>query len=202
MSIFKKIFGRKKPDKYEYLRAMKEMAEESERTHRGMVRTYNKDVALGILAVSSTDGNERVPTENGIYKARLFGALFIAVAYAFSRHSEDEVREMIDVANGVAIEPLIESIEYSFNLDDARALVSPYLLPTFKSISDGLKSDSNDPEGQHKEIFFNLANQLHDALSESIGEGRYTPQVREYFEMFILGNVGAALSHSRKWIFD
>ena len=45
MSFLKKLFGIDKPKLPEYLSAMTEMADESERTYRGMIQTYNEDVA-------------------------------------------------------------------------------------------------------------------------------------------------------------
>ena len=93
MSFLKKLFGRRMPDKMEYVKVMAEMAAESERTYRGMIETYNSDVELGMLSVPS--GSTVLPTGRGIYKARLFGALFMAIAYTKSARSEVEKEEML-----------------------------------------------------------------------------------------------------------
>ena len=90
MSFLKKLFGRQKPEKIEYVKAMAEMAAESERTYRGMIETYNSDVALGILSVPSSSAV--LPTGRGIYKARLFGALFMVMAHVKSAHAQQRAR--------------------------------------------------------------------------------------------------------------
>ena len=198
MSFLKKLFGVDKPDKHEYVQAMVEMAAESERTHRGMVSSYNADIELGLLPVPSTSATI-IPTGRGIYKARLFGALFIAYAYAESGHAEVDVNEMVNVATGVALEPLVGGGEPSLDRDDAKSFAMAYLKPTLIAIIAAFKAGPL-LSGHLAEEHNTLADQLHEALAESIGVHLYTPQVRENFAIAILGNVTAAMAHAIKWV--
>ena len=202
VSFLKRIFGSKKPSNMEYVSAMEEMAEESERTHRGMVQIYNEDVAVGILSAPNRNQTTLVPTGRGIYKARLFGALFIAHAYTVSRHSQDEVTQMISIATALALKPLVDAPEPTFTRDDARALIQPYLWPTLKAITAAFKAGPIVAPTQYRNEHLALADKLHDALAESIGRSHYTEEVKERFDTMIMGNVHAAMSHSANWFFQ
>ena len=198
MSFLKKLFGVDKPDKHEYVQAMVEMAAESERTHRGMINLYNADIELGLMSVPSTSA-AIIPTVRGIYKARLFGALFIAYAYAKSGHADADVNEMVNVATGVMLEPLVGGGEPSLDRDEAKSFAMAYLKPTLKAIIAAFKAGPLLP-GRLTEEHNTLADQLHEALAESIGVDFYTPEVREHFAIAILGNVTAAMAHAIKWV--
>ena len=198
MSFFKKLFGVREPDKYEYMRAMIEMAAEYERTHRGMVNTYNTDVDLGILSAPSTAVNS-VPTGRGIYKARLWAALFIVYAYAKSGRPEAEVKEMMNLATGVALEPLVGGREPHLDRNEAKSFTMHYLTPTLKAIAAAFEAGPMVP-GQLMEEHIVLEEQLHDALAESIGVDRYTVEVRDRFSLTIQGNVAMAINDAMKWV--
>lgn len=198
MSFLKKLFGVKKPDKYEYIRAMAEMAAELERTHCGMVDTYNADVELGLLSPPSTRVAS-VPTGRGIYKARLYAALFMVYAYSKSGHPQAEVKEMMNVATGIALEPLVGGKEPRLDRDEAKSFAMAYLIPTLDAIVAAFEAGPMVP-GQLAEEHITLADQLHDALAESIGIDGYTPEVRDRFAPLILGNVASTMAHAIKWV--
>ncbi len=198
MSFLKKLFGVNKPDEHEYIRAMVEMAAESERTHRGMVNLYNSDVELGTLSAPSTLATV-TPTGRGVYKARLFGALFIVYAYAESGHAEANVNEMVNVATGVALEPLVGGAEPSLDRDEAKSFSMAYLKPTLKAIIAATRAGPLLP-GDVSDEHDTLADQLHEALAESIGIDFYTPEVRDRFALNIMGNLSAAMAHAIKWV--
>lgn len=198
MSFLKKLLGVKKPDKYEYTRAMAEMATESERTHRGMVNTYNSDVELGRLSAPLTSVAS-VPTGRGIYKARLYAALFMVYAYARSGRSDGEVTEMLNVATGIALEPLVGREEPRLDREEAESLTTAYLIPTLKAIPAAFEAGPMVP-GRLVEEHITLTDQLHDALAESIGGNAYTPAVRDRFSHLVQSNVASAMAHAVKWI--
>ena len=198
MSFLKKLFGVKKPDKYEYTKAMAEMAAEFERTHRGMVNTYNTDVELGLLSAPSTSVAS-VPTGRGVYKARLYAALFMVYAYSKSGHPQAEVNEMMNVATGIALEPLVGGEEPRLDRDEAKSFTLAYLTPTLNAIVAAFEAGPMVPE-RFAEEHVTLADQLHDALAESIGIDGYTPEVRDRFAVLILGNVASAMAHAFKWV--
>ena len=202
MSLFNRLFGSRKPGTKDYFSAMVEMAEESERTYRGMVESYNRDVAIGVLSIPVKCKETVDPTGIGLYKARLFGALFLVHAYAASDHSKDEIKQLINVATGLALHPLVDSNELSFDREDARSLNETYLWPTFKKIAIGFKAGPIDPTSPIKNEHASIADQLHNALAESIGVECYTTQVRNRLEFAVIGNVASAMAHSAKWVFQ
>ena len=97
MSFLSKLLGRRTPDQRKYVLAMAEMAAESDRTYRGMIDTYNSDVAIGLLSVPQ-EGTGAVPTGRGLYKARLYGALFMVMAYAKAVTPAPDVEEFMNLA--------------------------------------------------------------------------------------------------------
>jgi hypothetical protein len=198
MSFLKKLFGVEKPDKYEYTRAMIEMATESERTHRGMINTYNSEVELGLLSAPLTSVAS-VPTGRGVYKARLYAALFMVYAYAKSGHPETEVTEMLNVATGIALEPLVGGEEPHLDRKEAESFTTSYLIPTLKAIPAAFEAGPMVP-GQLVKEHTTLADQLHDALAESIGIAAYTPEVRYRFAHLVQGNVASTMAHASKWV--
>ena len=197
MSFFKRLFGRKTPDKVKYIEAMAEMAAESERTYRSMIDTYNSDIELGLL--STPDCSTVVPTARGIYKARLFGSLFMVMAYAKSTQSMAESEEMMNIATGVALEPLQEPDVLCLDRDEAKAFTMTYLITTFKAMTAAFAAGPLLP-GAARPEHIALADQLHDALAESIGTKQYTPEMRERFAVMVHGNTAMSMNHAGRWI--
>lgn len=197
MGLFKRLFGLQRPDKMEYVQAMAEMAREAERTYRGMIATYNQDIHLGLLAAPSKA--PLGPTGRGVYKARLFGALFMAMAYARSGPSQQEVEEMVNVATGVALESLQGSSDIRVSREEAKALTMPYLTSVMKAMIAAFNAGTFLP-GTAGPEHIALTEHLHDALAESIGRERYTAEVRERFAAILYGNVAMALNHASRWV--
>jgi hypothetical protein len=191
------LFGHQRPDKMEYVQAMAEMAREAERTYRGMIATYNRDVEIGKLSAPS-----KVPvgpTGRGIYKARLFGALFMAMAYAKSGPSQEETEEMFTVATGVALESLQGDGDVRLDREEAKSFALAHLTAVMKSMLAAFGVGSFLP-GTARPEHLALADHLHDALAESIGPERYTSEVRERFAITVQGNTALAMNNARRWI--
>ena len=197
MSFLRKLFGRQKPDEIEYVKAMAEMAAESERTYRGMIETYNSDVELGMLSVPS--GSTVLPTGRGIYKARLFGALFMVMAYAKSAHSQAEKQEMLNVATGIALEPLQGQHVPRLDPEEAKSFTTAYITSTFKAMIAAFDAGPLLP-GSAQQEHLALADHLHDDIAESIGTEDYTTEVRERFAVMVQGNPAMAMNHARRWM--
>lgn len=197
MSFLKGLFGRQKPDKIECVKAMAELAAESERTYRGMIETYNSEVDLGMLSVPS--GSTILPTGRGIYKARLFGALFMVMAYAKSAHSQAETEEMMNVATGVALESLQGYGVSHLDREEAKSFTMAYLISTFKAMIAAFDAGPLLP-GSPQQEHLALANHLHDALAESVGTEDYTTEVRERFAVMVQGNTAKAMNQARQFM--
>lgn len=198
MSFLNKFFGRQKLGKIEYVKAMVEMAAESERTYRGMIDAYNSDVELGLLSRSS--GTSAVPTGRGIYKARLFGALFMVVAYTKSvAQSQAESEEMLNMATGVALEPLQGPGGPRLDREEAKSFTLAYLTSTFEAMVAAFDAGPLLPSSAQRQHLV-LADHLHDALTESIGAQHYTAEVRERFTVMVQGNTAMAMNHARRWL--
>ncbi|MEX1231224.1 MAG: hypothetical protein WEB58_13345 [Planctomycetaceae bacterium] len=199
MSFFKKLFGRATPDKVQYVKAMAEMAAESERTYRGMIETYNSDVKLGLLSAPSR--STVAPTGRGIYKARLFGALFMVMAYVKSTQSDSEAgnMEMMNMATGAALEPLQGQDEPRLDREEAKSFTMPYLTSTFKAMVAAFEAGPFLPGSAQREHLA-LADHLDDALAESIGPEYYTTEVRERFAVIVQGNTAIAMNHAGRWM--
>jgi hypothetical protein len=192
-----RLFARGEPSQLEWFQAMVEMAGESQRTYGAMIEIYNSDVALGVLAART--GSAVSPSPRGVYKARLFGASFLAFAHARSSASQAEKEEMVNVATGVALAP--PGSEGSLVLDrtEAQSFSIYYLTSLLKAIQAAFKAGQLLP-GMARPEHTALADYLHDALSESIGPQNYTPAVHERFDIMVLGNTALAMSHARRWI--
>lgn len=185
-------------EKIDYVEAMREMASEGERTYRGMIEVYEMDIEDGILPAPSED-SAVVPTGRGIYKARLFGALFMAMAYAKSGYSQKEVEEMLNIATAVALEPLLGQGAVRIDQEEAKAFTLGYVTSVFKSMNVAFKAGPlwlPSPKKEHRA----LADHLHDALLDSMGSERYTTEVRKQFAVRILCNTAEAMNHARQWI--
>jgi hypothetical protein len=176
---------------------MVEMAGESERTYRAMIETYNSDVALGVLAARTP--LEVSPSPRGVFKARLFGASFIALAYARSSASQAENEEMVNVATGVALEPPDGEGSLVLDREQAQSFTIPYLTSLLKAMQAAFKAGQLLP-GMAGPEHVALADHLHDALSESIGPQNYTLAVRERFDIMVLGNTAMAMNHAKRWM--
>ena len=200
MSFFKKLFSTKKPNVEAYITAMHEMADESERTYRGMVQIYNQDSSVGMFDVPSKC-SDVFPSGQGLYKARLFGALFMVHAYTVSGHTREEVHQMVNLATGIALFSLVDSKEVSFSRNEAKALIESFLWPTLKAITAAFKAGPVSPMSPISTVHVGLADFLHEALIDTIGVDCYSSQVRERFQTPVIGNVSAAMAHSVKWIF-
>jgi len=197
MSLLGRLF-RRSPNKYEYVRAMQEMASESERTYKFMVSMYNEDVQLGVIPCPSSV-SPATPTGRGVYKARLFNALFMTLAYARSGGPETEVRELINVATGIAISPLQGPGPTKFERSEAEAFTIHYLKAVVPAISSALDAPHGLPGAPSAELDA-LAEYLHDALADSIGRDRYNSTVRDHFALLVQGNVVASLNYAVRWI--
>jgi hypothetical protein len=197
MGLLQWLFGSQRPDKMRYAEAMSEMAREAERTYRGMIATYNGDVGLGMLSAPSKQ--PVAPTGRGLYKARLFGALFMATAYARSGPVQQEAEEMFNAATGVALESLQGSGDIRLTRDEAKAFTMPLLISVIKSMTAAFNAGPFLP-GEAQPAHLALTEHLHDALAESLGTDRYTPQVRERFAPLIQANVAMALNHASQWV--
>lgn len=199
MSILGKLFGRRtQPDTFVYAQAMEEMANEGERTHRGMLAVYNDSVAAGLLP-RTTGAATAAPTGRGIYKARLFAALFMAYAFVRSGASESDGEEMMNIASGVAMKPAQGPGEPSLARNEAANFTIDFIKAVFPAIDRAVRTGPGVPGAPSAELE-TLAGHLHDALADSIGRQRYTDAVRERFAVMIQGNVVAAMNHASQWV--
>lgn len=197
MSFLSKLLGRRTPDQREYVLAMAEMAAESDRTYRGMIDTYNSDVAIGLLSVPQ-EGAGAVPTGRGLYKARLYGALFMVMAYAKAVTPAPDVEEFMNLATGVALDPLQDPAGPHLDREEAKSFTVAYLTAVFRAMGAAFQAGTWLP-GDARPEHLALAEYLHEALAESIGAQAYTPEVRERFSTMIEGNTAMAMNHARRW---
>jgi len=189
---------RPKIDRNDLFNAMVEMADESGRTHRGMVATYVSEVEEEILPGPPNrlpDG----PTGRGLFKARFFGALFMVVAYMYVSNDEYETKEFLNLASGLAVQPLVDDDEV---VDLDRKEAEKIALSSWKPIMSDIKDAMNEapvcPEDDIQEVHI-LSEHLHDALEDSIGSENYTQEVKEWFDHRVYGNCVMALNHAAKW---
>jgi hypothetical protein len=195
-TYFYLVGGRLK--KGDFVDAMVEMAEESGRTHRGMVNTYLSDVQDGILPSPPADPPEH-PSGRGLFKARFFGALFMVVAYAYASGDESGTDELLQAASGIAIKPLVEEEnDVHLEREEAKPIAESYMSPTLEAIRGAFKQAPITPDNQSTE-FDALAEQLHEALEDSIGGENYTTEVKQRFDVMVRGNCAEALNHSVDW---
>jgi len=182
----------------DFFNAMVEMADESGRTHRGMVATYVSEVEGGILPDppnSLPDG----PTGRGLFKARFFGALFMVVAYMYVSKDEYETEEFLNLASGVAVQPLVDDDEVvDLDRKEAERIVLSSWKPIMSDIKDAMNKAPVVPEDEIPEIH-TLSKHLHDALEDSIGSENYTREVKDWIDHRVYGNCAMALNHAAKW---
>ena len=197
MSLLKKLFRQNSSDKLKYIEAMVEASSELECTYRSMIDTYNSDVELGVIPNVGVVAVK--PTGRGIYKARLYGALFIVMAYVKSSNSLDDNQEMMDFATSVAIKPLEGSGEQCLDRAEAESFTMDFVLSTFKAMTAAFKVGPLLPDSIKQEHIA-LAEHLHDALAESIGCEFYSIQIRSRFSDIVYGNTAMAMNYAMKWI--
>jgi hypothetical protein len=199
MSILGKLFGRRsQPDKFAYAQAMEEMASEAERTYRGMLKVYNDDVAAGLLP-RTAGAAAAAPTGRGVYKARLFAALFMAYAFARSGASAGDGEEMMNIASGVAMKSVQGPGEPSLARSEAANFTVDFIKAVFPAIDRAMRAGPGLPGAPSTELQ-TLAGHLHDALAASIGRQRYTDAVRDRFDVMIQANVATVMNHTSKWL--
>ena len=198
MSIFRNIFSRKGVDIKPYFQAMVEMTNESDRTYRNMIEIYLDDISNGILSppVGKLSAG---PTGEGLFKARLFGALFMVVAYTYASQDEEEADRFLQASSGLAIEPLLGDGDVTYSRDRAKAIVDSYVSATLTAIRGAIKQvlikpNTNSPE------FDALVDQLNDALKDSIGSVNFTTEVQERFSVLIRTNCAHALHQAARWV--
>ena len=197
MSIFRNIFGRRKVELQPYFQAMVEMANESERTYRNMIGIYLDDISNGLL--SQPIGKLSTgPSGKGLFKARLFGALFMVVAYIFASKDEEGGDQILQASSGLAIEPLLEDGDVTYSREEAMEIVDSYVSTTLSAIRGAIKQVPIKPDTKTPE-FEALVAQLNDALKDSIGSENYTPEVQERFLVLIRSNCALSIHNAARW---
>jgi len=198
MWLLKNLFCSPTIRKMDYVAAMAEMANESERTHRGMIDVYNIDIESGLLKTLSR--HTASPTGRGIFKARVFGAAFIALAFSKSAAKNvEEVEVMFRLTTGVGLDSLQGSSEVRLDRLEATSFAIEYLARLVKDLDRAFKAEPFVPGAANPE-YLALCEHLHDALAESIGFERYSDVVKERFAVMIQGNAGLAMNHAIRWI--
>ncbi len=197
MSIFRNIFGRKRVDLQQYFQAMVEMANESDRTYRNMVEIYLDDISNGLLS-PPVGKLSTGPSEEGLFKARLFGALFMVVAYIYASKDEEGGDQILQASSGFAIEPLLENGDVTYSREEAKKIVDSYVSATLSAIRGTIKQVPINPNTNSPE-FEALFAQLNDALKDSVGTENYTSEVQERFSVHIRSNCAHALHNAARW---
>lgn len=153
------------------------MAAESERTHRGMIETYNSDVESGMLSAPS--GSTVLPTGRGVYKARLFGALFMAMALAKSSHSQAEIDAAMIAATDIALLTLKRQGVPRLDQEEAKSFRTAYLTSVNEAMVAAFDLGPLPPLGflEQPELLA-LADHLHDVRELSRSDSNVTQQRR------------------------
>ena len=197
MSFLSKLFGQSKPKVEDYIPPMVEMADESERTHRGIVDLYRKDVEVGLL--SEPDAPiPTTPTGRGVFKARLFNSLFMVAGYALKTGDAESANQLMHIATGVAIEPLSGDSDLMLDRDEARQIFDSFGAPTLKALLGALRQVPVTPTSSSPELDA-LADRLHEAHAESLGRDVYDEEVEERFDTAVRANIAASLHHAARW---
>lgn len=198
MSFLGKLFGQSKPKMEDFIPPMIEMANESERTHRGIFDLYRKDVEIGLLSQPSVPPPTS-PTGRGVFKTRLFNSLFIVAAYALKTRDTDGGDQLMNIATGVAIEPLSEEGDLTLGRDEAKEIFESFGVSVFRALPGALRQVPVTPMSSSPELDM-LADRLHEAQAESLGSEIYDDEVRDRFDMAVRANVAASLHHAARWI--
>jgi len=198
MSFFKKLFGRQHPDLDAYFKAMEEMASESERTYRGMVNIYNE--SLHSPGFSDRPRTPVEPAGRGLYKARLFGALFIVYAYSKADAGDQQLNQFTNAATGLALMTADDPNKLHLDREEATSFTIEWLKSTYVAILNAFDAGPMVPNALREEHVA-LTDRLHDALSDSIRSELYTQPVRKRLEHFVQMNTAMAMNQARRWIF-
>lgn len=168
-----------------YVGAMKEMADEAERVHRNTVQLF------------SDEFTEMQPTGEGLYKARVRAAVMPVWAYAHTSGDENGTMELLNVATGVALEPLVELDDgpESFSKAQAQELGLDYVKRSLSATVECMREGPSVP-GAEKPGFQNLADLIHESLRSSVGVEKYTDTVRERFDTSVKSGLSAELKHA------
>ena len=198
MSFLGKLFGQSKPQLEDFIPPMVEMANESERTHRGIVDLYRKDVEIGLLTQPSVPIPTK-PTARGVFKARLFNSLFMVAGYALKTRDASGGDKLLNIATGIAIEPLSGGGDLTLGRDEAKEMFESFGSSVFRALPGALRQVPVNPMSSSSELDL-LADRLHEAHAESLGRSIYGDEVRERFDMAVRANVAASLHHAARWI--
>lgn len=174
------------------LSVMKEMADQMEKTHRGMISSYNEYVKTGQL--KSIKWRASKPSARGIYKARLFGALFIPTgisSFSITSTADEWAAEFIQLASTIA---LAANAPPLLNEREAKSFSHRYIQLVMTAIDDAIEAGPFFP-GSDRPEHRALAEHLHDALSESIGIESYGTDVWQRFSVTIQMNAAMSLNH-------
>jgi hypothetical protein len=184
MSFWKRIFGsNREKTRLMFLASMKEMADEAERIHRKLVGIYAQDFG------------DAVPSGQGLYKTRLRAAVMPVYAYMRRTGDEEGGLELLNVATGLALEPLVGRVgSESFSRDAAQAMEPAYLKRAFGAITTCMKEGPSLPT-QPKPGFREIIALVHESLRDSIGVTRYAADAQQRLDHLIKSGVSAEVTH-------
>ena len=172
VSFLRKIFGRPDPveSKMAFVRVMENMASEADRIHRAQVSMIAEEFHFG--GVSGI----------GLYKARLQAAMIPACVYPVLTKDMEGALELINVASGVAIRPLVEEgADVRLDREQARVDQADFPERAHKAALLCIKEGPFPPTpGQETPAFQALEELVHEALADSLGKDRYFT-VHDYF---------------------
>lgn len=197
MSFFKRLFGRQHPDFDAYFKAMEEMASEAERTYRGMIEIYNE--SLNSPGFSDLPRTRAEPAGRGLYKARLFGALFLLYAYSKADAGDQQFNEFANAATGLALMTAEDPNKLHLDREEAKSFTIDWLKLTYVAIVNAFDAGPMIPNALREEHVA-LTDRLHDAVSDSIRPELYTQPVRKRLEHFVQMNTAMAMNQARRWI--
>lgn len=188
MSFLRRVFGggarSRQEDRMAFIVPMKEMADEAERIHRHLVGIFSSEF-LGAQ-----------PTGPGLYKARLHSAVMPVFAYVHRTGDEEGAMELLNVATGVAIEPLVEKIGVEkLSREEAKELGLGFLKSSFSAITTCMREGPSQP-GKEKPGFAQLAYLIHEALGDSIGQERYTSEARDRLDHLVKSGLSGEVRHT------
>ncbi|MGH9340094.1 MAG: hypothetical protein ACRD1R_11040 [Acidobacteriota bacterium] len=188
MPFLSRLFGggarNPEEDRVAFIGPMKEMADEAERIHRNLVGIF------------SNEFSEAHPTGQGLYKARLHSAVMPVFAYVRRTGDEEGSMELLNVAIGVAMEPLLEKVgREGFSREDAKELGLDFLKRAFSATTRCMKEGPSQP-GEEKTGFHQLAQLIHEALRDSIGKERYTTEARDRLDHLVKSGLSGEVRHT------
>jgi tetratricopeptide (TPR) repeat protein len=165
---------------------MKEMADEAERIHRNLVSIYAQRFG------------DAMPSGQGLYKARLRAAVMPVYAYMRRSGHEEGGLELLNVATGLALEPLVGRVgSESFTREAAQAMEPAYLKRAFAAITTCMKEGPSLPT-QLKPGFSEIAALVHESLGDSIGVTRYSTDAQHRLDHLVNISVSAEVTHVAK----